>query len=295
MTKSVAVLSGKGGVGKSSISASLAVLIKKEKDIVCADCDVDASNLSLLFSLETKDYSEWEPLSTNKKAQINPKECNNCKRCIDACYFDAIGVKESKPEIKETGCEGCGACQLVCPKNAIELKKIDNAHIGLSQTKQGIKICSAQLNPGSSGSGKVVSKVKEKALASQKSPELMLIDSAAGIGCPVIASITGSDYALIVTEPSPSGFSDMKRALEIVEHFNINKGIIINKADINKEYSSKIEEFALENNIEIIEKIPFDKEFVQSMVKMTPLVELKKEYEKTFQKIKDKVFLKIYS
>lgn len=291
--KSIVILSGKGGVGKSSISASLAVAFSKDKKIVCADCDVDASNLALLFSLSTDKYLEWKPLSTNQIAIVDEEKCIGCGKCIDTCYFHALELKHNIPKVNEFGCEGCGACELICPVNAIKLHDIDNAYIGYAKTNYGFSIASAQLSPGNSGSGKVVFEVRKKANEISKNAEYIIIDSAAGIGCPVIASVNGNDYAVIVTEPTPSGFSDMIKALEVVNHFRIKNGIIINKFDLNEEYTNKIELFAKNNNIEIIKKIPFDKTFVKAMVNMIPIINYDKKYQVLFEEIKEKLINEI--
>jgi MinD superfamily P-loop ATPase len=270
--KSIVILSGKGGVGKSSIAASLALELSKSNKIVCADCDVDASNLSLLFGLNTSKYAEWKPLSTNQTAVVDKDKCIGCKQCIESCYFNALSWKNEKPELNKYGCEGCGVCELVCPAKAIKLRNIDNAFIGYAKTNKGFFISSAQLEPGNSGSGKVVFEVKKKAKQLLPDADYMIIDAAAGIGCPVIASVTGNDYAVLVTEPTPSGYSDMLRALEIVDHFKLKRGIIINKHDLNITFTQKIESFAKNNDIKIISKIPFDKAFVRAMTEMTPLI-----------------------
>jgi MinD superfamily P-loop ATPase len=289
--KSIVILSGKGGVGKSSIAASLALEISKSNKIVCADCDVDASNLSLLFGLNTSKYAEWIPLSTNQTAVVDKDKCIGCKLCIESCYFNALSWKNEKPELNKYGCEGCGVCELVCPAKAIKLRNIDNAFIGYAKTNKGFFISSAQLEPGNSGSGKVVFEVKKKAKQLLPDADYMIIDAAAGIGCPVIASVTGNDYALLVTEPTPSGYSDMLRALEIVKHFKIKRGIIINKFDLNTKFSEMIEAFAKENNIVIIAKIPFDRSFVDAMTNMLPIIEYNKKYEKVFEDIIQKIMV----
>ncbi len=289
--KSIVILSGKGGVGKSSIAASLAVVFSKDKKIVCADCDVDASNLSLLFGLNTDKYAEWKPISTNQIAVIDYDKCTGCGKCVDSCYFNAISLIDNMPKINDFGCEGCGVCEIVCPFKAISLIDIDNAHIGYSKTKNGFYISSAQLLPGNSGSGKVVFEVKKKAKQIEPNADLMIIDASAGIGCPVIASVTGNDYAILITEPTPSSYSDMLRALEVVDHFRIKKGIIINKYDINEKFTNNIIEFAKSKNIQLLAKIPFDKAFINAMTEMVPIIEYKKEYEKVFEEIKQKILL----
>ncbi|MBW2992861.1 ATP-binding protein [Candidatus Woesearchaeota archaeon] len=285
--KTITILSGKGGVGKSSITASLAVSFSQDKKIICADCDVDASNLSLVLGADK--YEEWDDLSTNEKADFDLDKCISCKKCFDECYFDAIEWKDDKPKLKEFSCEGCGLCELICPAQAISLKKINNAKIGYANTRFSFDVVSAQLSPGESGSGKVVSEVRKKAEKLGDKAEIMLIDSAAGIGCPVIASVTGTDYAIIVTEPTPSGFSDMKRAYEVVKHFRIPCSIIINKADLNKEHTKEIEMFAESNGLDIIAKIPFDKKFAKALTEMNPIIEYEKNYKAVFDDIKKRV------
>ncbi len=291
--KTLTILSGKGGVGKSSISASLAVMLSKEKKIVCSDCDVDATNLALVFG--AKKFQEWKDLSTNLKAVFDLEKCKSCKKCVNACYFDAIAWKNNYPELKEYSCEGCKACELVCPYGAITMEKVNNAKIGYADSGRGFKVASAQLNVGESGSGKVVYEVREKAKEVQEGAELMVIDSAAGIGCPVIASVTGADYALLVTEPTPSGFSDMKKAIEVVNHFRIPYAIIINKFDLNAEFEKKIEEFAEQNKVEVVAKIPFDKKFAYALTEMVPIVEFDSTYEKVFEKISQYVLEKLFN
>jgi len=285
--KQITILSGKGGVGKSSITASLAIALSKCKKIICADCDVDASNLALVFGMKEGDYEEWKNMTTNQKARVDLSKCISCKKCAEACYFKAIRWDSEKniPVFKEFGCEGCGVCEMVCPSKAIELYDIYNAKIGYGKTKYGFTVVSGQLEMGESGSGNVVSAVKELATKKGKDTDIMLVDSAAGIGCPVIASITGSDYVIGVCEPTPSGFTDLKRALAVVNHFRIAYSIIINKYDLNEEYTRKIEEFAKENNILILSKIPYDKSFTNALTNLTPLIIFNPDFKKVFEEI----------
>ena len=253
--KTITVLSGKGGVGKSSISASLALLISEKKKIITADCDVDASNLALVFGKKENDFLEWEAISTNQKAVFDLEKCISCKGCLEACYFKAIDWKNNKPKLKEFSCEGCEVCKMVCPVGAIIMEDVYNAKIGYAKTDYGFNIVSAQLSPGESGSGKLVYSVKKKAKELGDEADYLLVDSAAGIGCPVIASVTGSDYCVLVAEPTPSSISDVSRALEIVKHFNIRAGLIINKSDINEKYKTELENFASNNNLDLLGKI----------------------------------------
>jgi len=287
--KTITILSGKGGVGKSSITASLAVLLAKKNKIIAADCDVDASNLALALGIEN--LKNRKEISTNEKAFVN-KKARNCKNIIDVCTFSAISWNKKKnlPEINKFLCEGCGACQLLCPQG-IELKKIKNAIIGEAQTNYDFPLVFGQLKMGESGSGKVVFEVKK--LAETKNADMMIIDSAAGISCPVIASVQGSDYVIAVTEPNPSALSDLKRALQIVEHFRIPYGIVINKYDLNENFSKKIEDFMQKYNIPLLGKIPYDKKFVEALVNLTPIVVYDKKFEKLFLGILNKTLKQI--
>jgi len=283
--KTITILSGKGGVGKSTISASLALVLAQKEKIVAVDCDVDAANLALLFGI--KSLKNKEIISTNYKAFVN-KEAKKCKNIVDNCAFDAITWNEKKeiPQINEFLCEGCGTCKLLCP-DGIVIRKINNAVIGEQETKYGFPIVSGQLKMGESGSGNVVSVVKERAteLAEKTGSNFLVVDSAPGIGCPVIASVKGSDYVVAVTEPTPAAFSALKRALEVVEHFGVSYGIVINKWDMNKRFVKNIEDFAKRKNIKIIKKIPYSKDFIQAILLMKPVIEVNSDYKKLFEDI----------
>ena len=283
--KIITILSGKGGVGKSSISASLAVILSKKYKIITADCDVDASNLALVFGKTEADFKEWDYISTNQKAVFDLKKCDSCGKCFESCYFKAIDWKNSKPRLKPFSCEGCGVCQMVCPTGAISMKAVENAKIGYAETEYGFKVVSAQLLPGESGSGKLVAEVRKKAENLSGAAEFMLIDAAAGIGCPVIASVSGVNYCVLVIEPTPSSLSDAERALEIVNHFHIPVGIIINKFDINQHFGENIKEFAKKKDIKIIGEIPYSKNFIKALINMAPVIEIDKNIEKLFKNI----------
>ncbi len=289
--KKITVLSGKGGVGKSSIAASLAVLLAEKHKIVCADCDVDASNLALVFGLREKDFDEWKKISTNEKARLDEGKCNGCKKCVESCYFNAIKWNEEKkqPIFDEFSCEGCGACEITCPEKAISLVQVENAKIGYGKTKYGFTVVSGQLEMGESGSGKVVAEVRKLAEEKGKGAEIMVIDAAAGIGCPVIASVVGSDFVIGVTEPTPSGLSDLKRALQMTRHFGIECGIVINKHDLNPEMSKTIEKFAEENSMPVLAKIGYDKNFVNALVNLVPIIEYNPKIRPVFEEILQKL------
>jgi len=281
----ITVLSGKGGVGKSSITSSLAVLLARQKKIVVIDCDVDTPNLGLCLGVKDSEFN-WKKVRTSEKAKVDLSKCSRCKRCLNVCNFSAISWNNG-PVIDKFLCEGCGACELICPASAITLRAVENGKIGFAKTKYGFEIVSGQLKMGESGSGQIVTEVRNlgETRAKAQNAQLMLIDAAPGIGCPVIASIVGSDFAIGVTEPTPSAFADLRRALALVEHFKIPYGIVINKFDLDKNFTAKIVDFAEQNKIPLLGKIPYDAKFVEAIVNLTPPVVWEKKLEKYFEKI----------
>jgi len=261
----IVIASGKGGVGKSMLTSALALLFSKEKKIVACDCDVDAPNLGLWLGIT--EYDIIEKISTSEKAFIDKKKCVGCEKCKEVCPTGAIEIKENgEVKINHLLCEGCGVCQLVCPKGAIKIKAVKNGEIRINTTKYNFPLISGKLYPGESGSGKIVEELKRK--AEEFKYEIAIFDSPAGIGCPVIASVRGSDFAILITEPTPSGFSDLNRILEIVNHFQIPYGIVINKWDINPMLSRKIEKWSKEK---FLGKISYDKKVIDCIVNLKPI------------------------
>jgi len=277
------IASGKGGTGKSMFASSLALLFSQITDVVACDCDVDAPNLGLWLGV-TK-YDSIENISTSEKARINPEKCVGCGKCQENCTFGAVEKIDSIFSINPLLCEGCGVCQLICPTNAIDLNPVMNGELMVKETKWGFPLVSGQLRPGETGSGKIVQELRKR--ADELSCNVMVLDAAAGIGCPVIASVTGCDYAVLVTEPTPSGFSDLERILKIVNHFRIPYGIVLNKWDINPEMSRKIEEWS--GNL-LLGKISYDREVVNSIVNLRPVIvsdtKVAAEIKNIFEKIR---------
>ena len=278
----IVVASGKGGTGKSMFASSLTLLFSDKTEVVACDCDVDAPNLGLWLGVTS--YDSEENISTSEKAKINIVKCIECGKCVETCAFGAVEETSSGFSINPLLCEGCGACQLVCPVEAVETSLVMNGEIRVKDTKWGFPLVSGLLRPGETGSGKIVQELRRR--SDSLDHQVMVLDAAAGIGCPVIASVTGCDYAVLVTEPTPSGFSDLGRVLEIVNHFGIPYGIVLNKWDINPDISEKIEKWTGER---LLGKITYDRAVVDSIVNLRPVIssdnKVTKEIKELFEKL----------
>jgi len=255
--KKITIISGKGGTGKTTIVANFAALAK---NIVLADCDVDAPNMHLLLKPETQKCLIFK---SGKLAVKDESKCIDCALCQKYCEFEAIN---NKFEVEEIRCEGCGVCVMMCPQKAFTLQEQITGNIYISKSKYGPMI-HASLKAGAENSGKLVSEVKEIAedIGIDKDKDLLLIDGSPGIGCPVIASLNRVDFALIVTEPTKSGLSDLSRIVDVAAHFNIKSMVLINKYDINKNISFEIKNFCQEKKIDLVGKIPYDELIIQSL------------------------------
>ncbi|MCK9224711.1 MAG: ATP-binding protein [Candidatus Muirbacterium halophilum] len=278
--KEITVISGKGGTGKTSITATLADLIN---DLVITDCDVDAANLALILKSENKEKVEF---IGGKKAQIDNSKCTSCGKCVEVCEFNSISVIDDVYNVKPFSCEGCGACYHFCPSDAILFEDVVNGNYFVDTTKDR-DFYHAELYPGEENSGKLVVTLKNKAKRSVQDGrgKIVLNDGSPGTGCAVIASISGSDYVVLVTEPTFSGLHDLERVVSLCRRFEMKMGICINKFDINDDMTKKICDFAKKQNIEVISKLPFSKDFVYSMIQgvsvyeMTENLLIKKEFD----------------
>ncbi|MBN2831856.1 MAG: 4Fe-4S binding protein, partial [Campylobacterales bacterium] len=220
--------------------------------------------------------------------------CRNCGRCAQVCRFDAIVLQNGRYVVDELSCEGCGYCEKVCRPKAISMNERLAGVWFTSQTKYGSDMVHAKLGIGAENSGKLVAKVKKegKAIALAKNKSLMIVDGSPGIGCPVVSSLSGANFALLVTEPTLSGLHDLKRVYEVVKKFRIKAGCIINKADLNPEVCAQIEAFLREESILHVKSIPYNKAFTQAMVEAKTITEysdepLKKLLEESFETIKN--------
>ena len=263
--KQLTILSGKGGTGKTTITASFAVLAR---NAVLADCDVDAPDLHMLLHPEVIKTQEFKG---SKIAVIDKTKCVNCGLCREKCRFDAI---TEAIEVDPIACEGCGVCAALCPENAITLAERVSGHAYISKTKYGL-MAHALLSPGEANSGKLVTLVRQNArvLSEKENSDLIIIDGPPGIGCPVIASVTGVDVGVVVTEPTMSGIHDFQRALQLLEHFSVTPLICINMYDINRDKTEKILRFCKENSIQVAGRIPFNPKVTEAMVNGKTIVE----------------------
>ncbi len=248
--KQILFLSGKGGTGKTTLAAAFAVL---SEDRILADCDVDAANFHLLLDPHVVEEGEFQG---SKEAVRDSAVCVECSQCRAVCRFDAIG---RDLEIDPYMCEGCGACVTACPTGALGLEPRISGRWFNAKTDWGM-LASAELLPGEETSGKLVTQVKRnmQAMAESEHPQWAIVDGSPGIGCPVIASVSGVDAVVLVTEPSLSGMHDLERILGVVNHFRIPSFLVINKADLSAEMAQRLAQFALANELPLLGSIPYD-------------------------------------
>ncbi len=266
--KQLLVISGKGGTGKTTLVSSFASLAEEK---VLSDCDVDAADLHLVLDPEIETREEF---SGAKEAIRDEDKCTSCGICYENCRFDAINEDY---EIDPFRCEGCGVCAYVCPENAIRMEDVLSGYSLESSTDYG-KMVHGELRPGEETSGKLVTEIKAKAkdIVEKEEANLLIVDGSPGTGCPVIASLAEVDLALVVTEPTKSGLSDLKRVIGLSENFDIRPAVVINKFDLNSKMVQNIESFAGENGIPVLGKIPYDSEVTEAMVQGKSVVEYSK-------------------
>lgn len=277
--RELAVISGKGGTGKTSIVASLAALSRTS---ALADCDVDAADLHLVLEPRILQRSEFVG---GKSARIQPSHCIACGQCADLCRFDAIrfdgpgnGSVERTFRVDPGACEGCGVCAWFCAGQAIEFGPVVNGEWFISETRCGPMV-HARLGIAAENSGKLVSIVRTNAsrIAEERGLDLVLVDGSPGIGCPVIASLTGATLALAVTEPTLSGLHDLERVVELTRHFGISTLICVNKWDINPEVCGHIENWARRNCLALAGRVRYDAAFTAAQIRGVAAVEVRQD------------------
>lgn len=267
--KEVVVISGKGGTGKTSVTAALAALAKP---VTLVDCDVDASDLHLVTRPR---QVHVQAFSGGKKAQIETGKCCQCGACLDACRFDAIHETEAGLRVESSKCEGCGACVNVCPCDAVRFEPVENAQWYISHTPYGPMI-HARLGPGEDNSGKLVMLIRAKAktVAERAGINLILGDGSPGIGCPVIASLTGASLAVVVAEPSLSGHHDALRVIQVACQLRVPLVLAVNRWETNPIVATAIETDASHMGVEYCQRIREDESFLEAQLKQTTLIDL---------------------
>ncbi len=281
--KEIVIISGKGGTGKTTITAAFASLAKNK---VMADCDVDAADLHLILN---PDIQHEEDFYSGKTAFIRENDCTDCGKCLEVCQFDAIS-----PDfvVDPIACEGCGVCVWFCPVNAIDFNDNLSGRWFISNTRFGPMV-HARLGIAEENSGKLVSLVRRQAklLAEQENRDYIIVDGAPGIGCPVISSITGANAVLVVTEPTLSGRHDLERVVSLAaEHFQIPTFVCVNKFDLNEEMTNQIEQYCQQMNIGFVGRIPYDTMVTEAMVQGKTIIEfsdgvIAKEINRVWEKI----------
>lgn len=276
--KQIVIVSGKGGTGKTVLTASFAVLAKRS---VIADCDVDAADLHLLLHPRVTEKHEFQGLT---KAHIDEQRCPGCGECLTVCRFGAVRDgryqmvdgrdTDGRYSIDPIACEGCRVCSYLCPPEAIRMVETIAGEWYVSETRYGPMV-HAQLGIAQENSGKLVAVVRQQAklIAEKNNLDCVVIDGPPGIGCPVIASLSGVDMALVVTEPTLSGIHDLERVTAVARHFGITSVCVINKFDINRENSNMLEHWCQSKGMPLAGRIPFDSSVMESIIEGVPFVE----------------------
>jgi MinD superfamily P-loop ATPase len=271
----ITIISGKGGTGKTSVTAAFASLAANH--VVC-DLDVDAADMHLILD---PNIQEKHDFISGNEAIINAEQCVSCGMCADICKFNAISFddKASAYKVNPFKCEGCGVCVHFCPSKAIDFPSKHCGQWYVSKTRFADMV-HAELFPGEENSGLLVTQLRKKAkeIAEKKAKDIILCDGSPGIGCPVIASITGTNLAVVVTEPTPSGQHDMERVVSLCKKFNVPVQVIVNKYDLNNKKTKEIENYCQINDISVIAYLPYDVVFVNAMVSGKNIIEFDAEH-----------------
>ncbi len=279
----LAVVSGKGGTGKTMVAAALADISGVPQVLV--DCDVDAANLELLFEPRRLTTEEFRGLEA---ARIDPERCRDCGICADHCRFGAI-VRNDAWEVEALHCEGCGVCTYVCPTGAVSMEQRVCGEIYTSATDRG-NLAHARLFPGSGNSGLLVTEVKKRAVSLADGADLLLADGPPGIGCPLIATIGGMDAVLIVTEPGVSALHDLARLVTVCRRFGVRIFVAINRFDLAEDICARIEDYCRQEEIPVAGKIPFDPQVIEAVRGGRPVTRSESPATDALRALRDDLF-----
>jgi len=283
----VAVASGKGGVGKSMLASSLAMLLSREKNIIAVDADVDAPNLHLWLG-GVDQWDKKRDLSLTEKAKVIKPDFN-CRNFKVPCQFGAITCQDNGLKVNSFLCEGCGLCQQILGSEVIEMRTVVNGQLRIKKNIHGFNLISGKLFPGETGSGKIVDEIIKESRFFEA--EITLIDIPAGIGCPVTAGLKEADVIILITEPTLTGKSDLKRILSVVNEFNLPWWLVVNKFDLDLKVTKELIKIAGD---QFLGKISYDKRIFKALSKLTPVVETNLKVKTELEKIKDRFYNGIY-
>jgi len=264
----IAVVSGKGGTGKTMVTAALSRLFKGS--LVLADCDVDAANLALVQSPR---LLQTDPFMGMKAAVIDPNLCTECGACEEHCRFNAVDIDDDVYQINTSRCEGCAVCTVVCPADAVSMQPRQTGVILYSEVSCG-HLVHARLVPGAGNSGLLVHAVKKTALERDGDADKFLVDGPPGTGCPLISSVSGMNAVLVITEPSVSGLHDLKRVITVCRQFRPKIFVVVNRYDLDPVHMNEIETYCCEEGLPLLSRIPFDPAVIDAVRAGVPVTDL---------------------
>ena len=283
----LAVVSGKGGTGKTMMAAALADISAVPQVLV--DCDVDAANLELLFKPRRLTTEEFRGLEA---ARIDPERCRDCGICADHCRFGAIVRRDDAWTVDLLHCEDCGVCAYVCPMGAVRLEPRVCGEISTSATGRG-NLAHARLFPGSGNSGLLVTEVKKRAMNLAGDADLLLADGPPGIGCPLIATVSGMDAVLIVTEPGVSALHDLDRLVTVCRRFGVRIFVAINRFDLAEDICERIEDYCGKEGLTVVGKIPFDPGVIEAVRNGRPVTRRDSPAAGALRTLRDTLFAEL--
>jgi MinD superfamily P-loop ATPase len=283
----IAVASGKGGVGKSMLASGLAMLLSRERNVIAVDADVDAPNLHLWLG-GIDQWDEKSDLSLTEKAKVIKPDVD-CHKFKVPCQFGAISCQNNNLRVNSFLCEGCGLCQQILGPSVIAMVKVVNGQLRIKKNIHGLNLISGKLYPGETGSGKIVDEIIKK--SREFKAEITLVDIPAGIGCPVTAGLKEADIVILVTEPTLTGKSDLKRILMVVNKFDLPWRLVVNKFDLNRDFAGEIQNWA---GKKFLGKISYDRKIFKALSKLNPVLDTNLKVKTELEKIKARFYNGFY-